>query len=347
MLPRVLVVLATLAALLGAPPSASAAANALHSASATPTAGTTQTTFELRVHYEGRFPATSVQVTVATRTVSMARVAGSAADGRWEASLQLPAGVWPTTFTASAERGASPVLVGPTLTVIGPTPQPVTSPVLATPAPRPPGPTRDARASGDPAMATPTPAAGAPAEQEPVGGPAGSPDAPTDPDATPPPGDPAPGPQTDGGTTHDPAPREEASAPPSTRQAPADDGPGASADSNGAPRDPAASASPGAGSILDDPLVGEAMRATALWLAGLLALAAVILGLVAGRRRREAEEAEATAAAAAAAAILQRRTLRRRRMAATGDDPIVAAMHLDDGPRGARAGKPRTPKRRR
>jgi hypothetical protein len=113
-----------------APLVATAAANELSDGSVTPTTGTHLTVFVFRVTYASSqgFPATSVFANVGNTTVPMALESGSETDGTYEGASTLPAGSWPVVFEADAAQGTDPVLAGPTVTVIGPSPPPTPTP---------------------------------------------------------------------------------------------------------------------------------------------------------------------------------------------------------------------------
>jgi hypothetical protein len=118
--------LGALAAALTVPWSVVVAAqpNQLSAPTVSPTKGETTTTFSFSVRYVGRHPATSVTVVVGPRTIRLALTAGTASDGTYAGSSQLPAGTWPVTFNAVAAKGNPPTISGGTVTVAGPTPSP-------------------------------------------------------------------------------------------------------------------------------------------------------------------------------------------------------------------------------
>jgi hypothetical protein len=101
-----------------------AAPNQLSSPTVSPTSGETTTIFSFGVHYVGRYPATDVTVVVGPRTIVLALTSGSATDGTYAGSSQLPAGTWPVTFNAVATQANPPTINGPGVTVAGPTPSP-------------------------------------------------------------------------------------------------------------------------------------------------------------------------------------------------------------------------------
>ncbi|MDQ2673199.1 MAG: hypothetical protein M3Y40_00915, partial [Chloroflexota bacterium] len=145
---RLPVVLAAIAALLWAPSLASAAGNSLVSPSVSPASGTITTVFTLHVTYDGRFPASTVSVSVAGLALPMARVSGTASEGTWSVSTLLPAGTWTPTFTSSALQGNAASAVGPAISVVGPLADPTPVPTTSGPSPR----SRDPDA-GDPGPA--------------------------------------------------------------------------------------------------------------------------------------------------------------------------------------------------
>lgn len=347
---RGLLVLAIVAALVWAPPTASAATNLLDRAETSPTSGTTSTTFRLRVSYEGRFPALRVHVAVADRTLVLSLVSGTSTDGTWEASLQLPAGVWPVVFTAVAERGNSPTLAGPTLTVLEPG-------VSSTP---PPSDGEPENGPEDAPRHAPE-AQGQTAAPDPTGGTAPGGDAsaanadPSDPPMTAEPLAPATGspPSTGGGAGSDggTADRGDGTLGEVTA-ADASDVPGAMAhertvadDGDAAPLGPVRPASTESEAVVDDGLLDDALRIAAVWAAALLVVGSVMLGLLVRRRRREAADAEALAIAAETEALLERRALRRAHVLMP-EDPIVASMRLDEPPPIARRADRRRERRR-
>lgn len=330
---RGLLVLAILAALLGAPPTTSAAGNVLHTPVAEPATGTLATVFRLRVSYDGRFEATAVEAVVAGLPLPMRLVSGSALRGTWETSLSLTVGAWPVEFRAAALRGNQPSLAGPTLTVLGPSPSPPPSPVPTTiggdDQPGGNGPQReevDGQQQQQPALSTaPEPH---PAEEPSASDPGdGSPSEPASGGST---GGPAADedPKPDGGrvgqseatSTPDPDPRrgdgEAAAGDDRTgdgRSRAVTDG------GTGSGTEDAEDASP----IVDDPALAS-VRVTAGWAAALLVLGFVLLGVLVWRRRHDGPGVEETDIAAATEAILRRRAVRRSRVVLP-DDPIVRA----------------------
>jgi hypothetical protein len=133
-----LLVLALLFAL--APPTLGAPGNQLTQGSVNPLNGTTANSFVFTVRYTSAqgHPATSVTATVSTFTVPMGLIAGTASDGTFQGNTNLPAGSWPVTFLADAQKGFDPSLAGPTVTVtLAPPPTPAPTPA-PTPVPTPP-----------------------------------------------------------------------------------------------------------------------------------------------------------------------------------------------------------------
>jgi len=127
--------------------------NQLSAPAVSPTKGEVTTTYAFSVHYAGRYPATSVTVVVGSRTIQLALTAGSASDGTYAGSSQLPAGTWPVTFNAVSTKANPPTISGGTVTVVGPTPNPTPS---ATPV-RTSAPTVAATAAPTPVTKTTTP----------------------------------------------------------------------------------------------------------------------------------------------------------------------------------------------
>jgi len=120
---RVAALLAILAALLGAPSAALAAPpNQLADGEAWPTTGTPDTVFGLSVRYVSirGMPAVSVTAEVGTLSVPLELAAGTAVDGTWTGSTELRPGTWPVTFHADASQGPDQTISGPTLSVAAP-----------------------------------------------------------------------------------------------------------------------------------------------------------------------------------------------------------------------------------
>jgi hypothetical protein len=340
---RIVAVLATIAALTGAPSIASGAGNSLVSSTASPTSGTVATIFTLRVSYDGNRPATAVTVSVAGLTLPLTRVDGTAERGTWSVGTVLPAGTWTPRFSARVAQGNAATIVGPTVTVAD------IPAVAATPAPTvtnvPPsgGDETEGQAPGGadtPGSIVPDPAPG-PGDAETVPSPDAEPASSTI--TTPSPGASGSGPATGSGSgsgtggsgasraTSSPAPE-------------IPDG-GAGGDAPAAPSDPEPDAMPSAppgamqaaerapdeepeAGVVDDATLGIVL------LVGLSGVATVaIIGstlLLVGRRRAEDEEvAAAVAELGDTDSLLERRTVRQAKVR-LADDPIVTAMGIDD-----------------
>ncbi len=349
---RGLLVLAFVTVLLGAPSPASAASNALVALPPAPASGTTDTTFVFRVTYAGRFEATAVTAQVAGRTIGMARVAGTGLTGTWSVGTTLPAGTWHATVTAVAAQGNSPSVQTSAVTV-------TSAPAPPTP---PPTPVTGSSVPGGP---VPSPDR---VGEEPIGG-GVSPTANAAPASTSPSPDPVAAPATSGGGGTDPSGQGGtdgaagepatgdggATAPIGGEPAPSDDPRG-----EGVPRPtahtPAATgltaptAADGRTPTTQErrPLADDELTSAVL-LGGLIAVAAVaLLGtmlLVLGRRRRPRPDpdlpsaAPASAAAVAedaVAATLRARTVRRARER-LDEDPILAALGIDEAASARRA----------
>ena len=340
-LTRTVFVLAIVAALWVAPSSVSAAANELSAPEVSPGTGSVITVFTFRVRYDGGFPATSISVRVAGLTVPMALTSGSSIAGWWSAVTLLPSGAWSTSFRATAEQGPAVTIAGPVVIVAGavapsPTSSTVTSPDSgatpesaptdgldgATPPPAAPAPppeeaaaTATSVASAEPATSEPDPAPGDPggSDPPPEGGLA----------ATPPPGDgDGDAPPADGRTTGGDGET------PTVEAAPA-------ASSGAAPvlgDDPPKTRPVADGSAPDDDGARTVEVVSDVVLIGLAGVASVaIIGtllLVAGRRR-EPEPAPVGTTSSDAPVALRRRLARDGR-ARPGDDPIVAALGVDE-----------------
>ncbi len=335
---RGLLVVAVIAALLGAPQVASAAANVLGSPSVTPTTGTTETVFVLRVGYDGQFPATGVTAVVGTRTLAMSLVAGSASSGTWSAATTLPAGTWPVRYTAVVLQGNAPSLSGLTVTVYAAaTPPPAPVPTSASSPRTEAGQEAPTSGGGDSAPAPPlaqAPAASAPAPSPNAAPPppeASEDGAPSAGGAAPeqPIGAPAPSaglaPAGGDGVQPELEPAGETAGTPSV--VPGADGAAATA---GPPRDGVmagthapgpADATAGPMSVDDDLLGSDPLLA----LAGVAAMALVCCAvLVVGWRRRRA--AAPDAAIASEPAMISGRARRLARAARLDDDPILASL---------------------
>lgn len=322
-LTRGLVVLAIIAALSGAPSSASAAVNELSSSQVSPGSGSVTTLFTFRVRYDGGFPAATVSVTVAGLTVPMVLESGSLTAGWWTGASVLPVGAWSTSFLATATRGPAATVVGPVVTVAGSATPP---PVWAGPTSPSSGATPASAPVGDPVEAT-TPPEEAAATTEAIAGP--EPEAPG-PNSAPLHGSDGADAPSDDGTVAKPGPGGSG-----------DDGAAAPA-GNGAPAaSPFTLASPAHGATRirsaadtesrDERATSDGLVANVLLL-GLVGVASVaIIGtlLLIASRRREPKRATLTTAPSVADDALRRR-MARSGGARPADDPIVAALGVDD-----------------
>ena len=336
---RGLFVLAIVAALWGAPSSVSAAVNDLSSPQVSPSSGSVTTVFTFRVRYEGGFPATSVTLSVAGLAIPLVLESGSLTAGWWTGSSLLPVGAWSTTFTALAPRGLTPTIDGPAVTVAG----------LRTPAPTATsgtapgnGPTPESAPASDPGTATAPPAAPAPAPAEAPAS-ATAPPAPA-PAPTAPNSGPAPGglgdsdaPSGDGAVS--------GSAEPEIREGSAAGGGGNAGDGQAAQGAPSASrdteTQPAGDAMLIRPVADTEPRedrTTAdetvsyfllIGLAGVASIALIGTLLLVAARRREPERATALATRRGTDTSPTRRVTRSSR-AHAADDPIVAALGVDD-----------------
>jgi len=339
---RGFLVLAIVAALWGAPPSVSAAVNELSSPQVTPGTGGVTTTFTFRVRYEGGFRAISVGVTVAGLTIPMSLESGSRTAGWWRGSSLLPIGAWSTVFHASVVQGPAPTLAGPIVVVASVAPSPTSS----TPAGPSSGPTPDSAPVDGLDGPTAPPAAPAPSpEQAAATDAAAASPVPAAPDPGPAPGSTGGLAPSDGGGMNAPGPGGAGGS------AAGGDGAGTGGGSgDGEPRSedgaPASTTGPSPATGVDPGLVQPASdtdqapedrartreMVSDLLLIGLAGVASVaIIGtllLIAGRRR-EPEGATAVGSPSAADDALLRRIARSAR-AQTADDPIVAALGVDD-----------------
>jgi hypothetical protein len=143
--------------------------NQLTNGTVNPTGGTTANSFVFTVRYASAqgHVATRVTATVASFTVPMSLIAGTAFDGTFRGVTNLPAGTWPVTFLADADKGFDPSLAGPTVTVtLAPPPTPAPTPVptpVPTPKPQPaPTPVPPPPPTPVPIVAPPAPAAATP-----------------------------------------------------------------------------------------------------------------------------------------------------------------------------------------
>ena len=336
-----LLVLAIVAVLVGAPSMTSAAGpNTLSAPQASPTSGTSDTLVSFGVTYAGGFPAISVSVSVAGRSLPMVLVSGTPSDGQWSTStIGLPSGSWTTTFSAVASQGTDPSRAGPTITIASVAASP-TSPTAVDPGDSPAAPSPDAAAS-EPAT-TPAPVAApaspdpsvvddgtdapkvSPAAGTPTGSPAADESGPVAAPAGHQPAEPAP-PSADGGGHADVTPP---AAAPIERTA---------SSSEAAPAELEAGEPP---SVVG-PAIAAGGAATLALLAWLL-----LVRVVARRRRPAAEDTGTTEPGLPApappdpqvAAALHRRTLRRAKVRLE-DDPIVATIERQ------RPTDPRRPRR--
>lgn len=119
--------------------------NTLTNGSVSPGSGSTTTNFVFSVAFfsPGGFAATSVVAVVASKTVPLTLVSGTDVNGTYEGSSLLPDGSWPVTFQATAAGRNDPILAGPTVVVLTPTPAP-TPTLRPTPVPTQPAPTPSA-----------------------------------------------------------------------------------------------------------------------------------------------------------------------------------------------------------
>jgi hypothetical protein len=129
---------------------------------ASPSTGTTSTTFTISVTYKNflRIPAASVTANVAGSSKSMSQDVNSGTDWRngvvFSVSTKLPAGTWVVSFDATDDQGHAGSVAGPTITVESPAPTPTPKPT-PTPTPKPtPTPTPKPTPTPTPAP-TPTP----------------------------------------------------------------------------------------------------------------------------------------------------------------------------------------------
>jgi len=339
---RGLLILAIFAALWGAPSSVSAAVNELSSPEVSPGSGSVTTVFTFRVRYEGGSPAASVDVTVAHLTVPMVLESGSLTAGWWRGVAALPVGAWSTSFRASAVLGPSATVSGPAVTVADTTTLPPatagpTSPTTkATPESAPVG----------PISPTAPPAAPAPSPQETAdAAAAGATPVPAAPDAEAAPADPDPDAAPAGAGESEVPTGHGSAAMPEPGQTADDDGDAPAVD--GAPAAPAASAPvptggmarirPAAASTSGDERAATDELVSDVLLFGLAGVASVaVVGtllLVAGRRR-EPERAPAIAtprnAAPSVAKSAALRRIAREDRGRAADDPIIAALGVDD-----------------
>jgi len=331
---RGMVVLIALAALAGTPSPASAANNTLLAPAATPVGGAVL----LSVRYEGKFEATTVTATIAGLPLPMVLASGTARSGTWVLSTVLLSGSHTVSFSATVERGGSPVLDwGASFTASSPppTPAPAGTPHVSPNA----GDAPDAPEPGAPGAAEATAPPGTSAA--PAAGPSAAIPGMT-PAIDPPSGEAAPSEAVPVGAGSDEGGEVVANAP----AAPAE--PTVAAGRDG----PRGSGQPGGVLVedetdepqSDEDVLSELPRndfVRGVLLVGLAGVAAIaLIGsalLLAGRRRRPSEEPAVTQDATAA--VLEQRTLRRGRVRLQ-DDPIVAALGV------GRDARPRRPRRR-
>jgi hypothetical protein len=361
---RGLLILAVLAALLGAPSIASAAGNTLSSPQVSPGTGTIDTVFTLTVRYDARSAATTVTAAVGGKLLTMSLVAGTPESGTWSASSTLPAGTRAPLFTATDYGGRIATIVGSVVSVLGAAPPAAAPQPSIISSPQSPqstdegvvpvdsdGTTPDGGIApgGDPAPdggiapgGDPAPDGGDAPGGNPAPGAAPAQDTDPDPSAE---TDPASSPSGAGGSTNDPdsAPRTDAPATsgssgigssPSLAPGLGRPSAGAVAPSGRPPSFPTSKPVAGAAARTggDDELRAEDDPLRTVVLVGLAGVAAVALAgtmlLVIGRRR-SAEGDGPDAAAAATEALLERRTVARAHVR-LDDDPIVAALGSDE-----------------
>lgn len=153
-------------------PAVGAPGNQLTNGTVSPTSGTTANSFVFTVRYTSAqgHAAIRVSATVASFTVPMSLIGGTASDGTFRGVTNLPAGKWAVTFLADADKGFDPSLTGPTVTVtLAPPPTPAPTPVPTpkptpkpTPVPPPPPPPKATPAPPAPVAAAPVPSTPAP-----------------------------------------------------------------------------------------------------------------------------------------------------------------------------------------
>jgi hypothetical protein len=308
---RAIVVLAMLAALVVAPSSVSAAEpNELLGAAITPSAGTTATLFELSVSYSGGNPANAVTATVGGKTVALWLSSGNELDGTWTGATALPQGSWWVTFRADVSRKRDPTaLAGPVSVSLGDT-QPPESPRSSQPADTT-DPT-DAPATSEP---EPQPSA--------ISSPGGA-------------GAPVDGPAEPSGSTQAAASEGPSASKAGHRDAPHGRSAGARAsgslDGGVAPAQPTAAAGPGGGGQgVGNELVGMVLLIGVVGVAGVALLGAAWIIVASRRDRREPSLVVPPPSDAAVAAIpaVEQRARRRARLRPS-DDPILAALGLND-----------------
>lgn len=345
---RDFLLLAILAALLGAPSAALAAPpNAVTAPLVTPPAGTTATTFGFSVQYVSAAgnQATGVTATVAGRTLVLQLTAGTATAGTWTGSATLPAGSWPVMFRAAAAKGPEATVAGPTVSVLPPpTPAVTIAPHAHASTPSP---AREATIVGE-AGRTATPTA-MPADPVATPGPvdSGQPDARPGAVTVQPPAQPAPV-----ASTAAPAPEAEPAA--SALPGPAGTGASPAAGSTTATTPGPASLGPVGRSPASEGPLGDSTATTwALMVVGLVGVAVVALVgtawlLIGSRRRRRNAAVGVPAGPAPSAArettdqLLRRRSRQRARVRGP-DDPVLASLGLhepvDERPRASQVNR--------
>ena len=320
---RAFVILAVVAALWGAPSSVSAAANQLASPQVSPGSGTVATVFTFRVRYEGTFEATSVSVSVAGLTLPMVLEGGTLAAGWWTTASLLPVGAWSTTFRSTASRGPAGTADGPIVVVAAPfTPMPTAS--SASP-PGQGGATPESAPVGDSGRGTAATAApdAAPEEVTASSEPSSAPDAAPAAPATSPadaPAEPIAAPDARAGEGLPDAPTAGDNAPAASHA-------GTPSAGEGAARMRTERDSPASEAVASaDALVSTLIL---VGLAGVASVAIVGTLLLLAGRRRDPEEATATPTAHVETATAPPRIARRTQVR-PADDPIVAALGVDD-----------------
>jgi hypothetical protein len=315
---RVIVVLAIMAALAGAPSSVSAASpNELSEASVAPSSGETSTLFVISVRYVSTAgnPAAVVTADVGGQVAVLALVAGTATDGVWRGVTSLPPGSWEVTVQASVVSGPAPSLSAGTVTV-GIATNPPSPPQDEAPS-FGPGPGPGGGATSSPPAAQPVPTPPAPAAASPAPARSSTKAAPSQPPTGPAPGGATPARSGGSGEAHTRSPRV---AKPS-------------GGSGAAHRSPAPSSTTGVSPEpgVDDGGLGLFMLMGSLAV-GMVALVGSAWVVLAGRRDRRATLTAGSGGAdpgVTAAAMVDQRALRRARLRSS-DDPILAAMGLPD-----------------
>ena len=329
---RVAVLVAIMAALVGAPSSVfGAAPNQLSQAGVSPASGDADTPFVVTVRYRSPAgnPALTVTAEIGGAVTPLTLASGTATDGVWSGTTAVPPGSWDVTLHAVVANGKQPSLSAGTIQVaVSGEPSPSGGGLPSV------GP--DTGSGGSAATPAPAPAPTPPASRAPSHAPARSSN-----DATP--SQPPPGQASAGVAVVRPG--RGGAAPVRTPRAEA------AGSDDGSPQSPAASPTmdSGPGSV------GGGDDLGLLMIMGTLAVGAVALVgsawvVVAGRRERRAATVSADPASTdpgvIAAAIVEQRARRRARLRSS-DDPILAAMGLpdEDATRGAAPATPRQPTR--